>query len=45
MSVIDKVTPIKERWLKQTLRNALMGKLPMKLKIMINYLKSLKNEN
>ena len=31
--------------LNKTLRNGLMGKLPMKLKIVINYLKSLKNQN
>ena len=31
--------------LNKTLRNGLMRKLPMKLKIVINYLKSLKNQN
>ena len=45
MSVIDNVAPIKERRVKQTLRNGLIGKLPMKLKIAIKYFKSLKNQN
>ena len=45
MSVIGKVTPIKERCVHKSLRNGLMGKLPMKSKIKINYSKSLKNQN
>ena len=45
MSIIDKVAPMKESRVKKTLRNGLMGKLPMRLKIGINYLKSLKNQN
>ena len=45
MSVIDRVAPIKKDGLNQTLRNGLMGRLRMKLKIAINYLKSLKSEN
>ena len=45
MSIIDKVSPMKESQVKKTLRNGLMGKLPMRLKIVINYLKSLKNQN
>ena len=39
MNVIDKVAPLKERRQNETLMNGLMGKLPMKLKIAINYLK------
>ena len=45
MSVINKVAPVKERRVKQNSWNGLMGKLLMKLKIVINYLKSLKNQN
>ena len=45
MSIIDKVAPMKESRVKKTLRKGLMGKLPMRLKIGINYLKSLKNQN
>ena len=45
MSVTGKVAPIKERRLNKTLRNGLMGKLPIKLKTVINYLKSLKKDN
>ena len=43
INVIDKVAPSKERRVKH--RNGSMGKLPMKLKIAINYLKNSKNEN
>ena len=40
MNVIDKVAPLKERRQNETLMNGLMGKLPMKLKIAINYLEN-----
>ena len=45
MNVIDRAAPIKKDGLNKTLRNSLMGKLPMKLKIVTNYLKTLKNQN
>ena len=47
MSVIDKVAPMKngQNGQNKTLRNGLMGRLPMKLKFLINYLKSLKHQN
>ena len=44
MSITDKVAPMKERRVKKNLRKHLMRKLQMKLKIVINYLKSLKNQ-
>ena len=44
MSVTDTVAPIKERQVKKALRNGLMGKMLMKLKIVINYLKSCKKK-
>ena len=45
MSVIGKAAPIKEKRVKQNSQDGLMGKLPIKLRIVINYLKSLKNQN
>ena len=37
MNLIYKVTPIKTNWPNKTLTNSLMGKLPIKLKIVMNY--------
>ena len=45
MNIIDKVAPLKERQVKQNSQEGLMGKLPMKLKIAINYLKNSKDQN
>ena len=45
MNLIDKVAPLKERQVKQNSQEGLMGKLPMKLKIAINYLKNSKDQN
>ena len=44
MNVIDEIARLKGR-LNKTLRNGLMGRLPMKLKIAINYFKNSKNQN
>ena len=50
MNVIDKVAPLKERWVKQNSQEWFdeitnCDKLLMKLKIAINYLKNSKNQN
>ena len=42
MNAIDKVATMKKRQLKRNSQNGLMGKLPMKLKILINYFKKFK---
>ena len=45
MSVIDKVAVVKKRRVKQNCQELFDGEIAVEIKIVINYLKSLKNQN